>query len=698
MKFVAKLLMFLAIVATTQKCFATTYYVSPTGNDAQPGTSTTTAWKTVAKVNSASFSAGDQILFARGNTWREMLQPNASGLYFGAYGTGTRPLISGADIVTTKWTASNNGLCRSNVGGSDMTNVWINQVVGTARTSTSTIVAAGDWFYTNGTLYLNIPGGCAANVTLPVIEITRRPEALLVNNIGSITVEHLGFVDGMYNSILLGSNLVSTQTFNDVLWQGAAYEGFLANSGTPVITNSEGLYSLSGLAAAGGTGFTLDNSILSGNLQDALEVYNTTGASTIQSSTISGNATTSALTTTINNWSPNPLNVSNSIILKNPFIPVDYGFEGITDDGTNIEASPQFTQRAAPLIIVPFIDDYINLSVAEDVAAVAATYGCKLSYALNTKLVTPADWTRIQALQTAGNEIVAHTRSHSDLANNSVFSLVYAGPAPTATLTVDATAGTLQTFLSGSTTPDLNVTLGDKWNSIEDLCATIQTNAYYTCVIQPNQLYFTPLNLANVRRANIKSAYMLQASANYLTWEVEGAQADIAANMPGYKASNFATPFTSSNLTVEQHIQNAGFLANRNGLVDGNLNPDGDWALSSIDVFNIAAYWLPNSFDPTQPAGSVGELVEGLGASGGVMAIYSHGYDEFSLASWTQLFQTLQSIGGTCMTMSQARQYIQSHGTLAADGTKRRWVERIPLQPVFSNTSTSPTQGAQGLQ
>ena len=357
-----------------------------------------------------------------------------------------------------------------------------------------------------------------------------------------------------------------------------------------------------------------------------------------------------------------------------------------------------FTSRAAPAIIVPFIDDYSNLGVVEELAPIAATYGCHLSFALNTKLVTPADWTRIQALQAAGTEIVAHTRSHSDLANNNVFSISYAGPAQTATMTVNQTAGTLSTFLNGSTTPDLVVPIQDKWNSIQNMCATIATNTNYTCQVQPNQLFFTPLNLANVSLVNIKPGYMLTASSNYLAWEVEGAQADINANIPGYTVTSFATPFSSSNATVDTHIQNAGFLANRNGLTDVNLNIISGWSLSSLDVYNLAAYWIPNSYNPAQPAGSVGALVEGLGAQGGVMTVYSHGLDEFSLASWQQFFQLLQSVGGTCMTMSQARTYIESHGKLAQDSTKRRWVESITLTPVFSNTQSSPTQGAHGLQ
>ena len=71
--------------------YAATYYVSPTGNDLFPGTLSALPWKTIAKVNSAHLGSGDQVLFQRGGVWREMLVPSASGLYFGAYGTGGAP-------------------------------------------------------------------------------------------------------------------------------------------------------------------------------------------------------------------------------------------------------------------------------------------------------------------------------------------------------------------------------------------------------------------------------------------------------------------------------------------------------------------------------------------------------------------------------------------------------------------------------
>ena len=401
---------------------------------------------------------------------------------------------------------------------------------------------------------------------------------------------------------------------------------------------------------------------------------------------------------TISNWSSFPLTVNNSVLLANPYDQLLYSFTGITDSGTNTFQSPLFTARAAPLMIMPFVDDYNNLGVAQAVAAAAQNYGCHISYAVNTKLVTPQDWQSIAALQTAGNEIVAHTRSHSDLANSSVFTIQYTGPATAATLTINGTAGTIQTFLSGRTTPDLNVPIGDSYNSIANICSQVTANPAYSCVIQDNQNFFTPLNLASVSSVNIKTPYLTQASSNYLTWEVEGAQADIQANIPGYTVKSFATPFTSSSPAVETHIQNAGFAANRNGTVTATGVQNGNWTLSSLDIYNLGAEWLPNQFDSSKPAGSIAAIVEGLGAGGGVFAVYSHGYDEFSLAQWQQLFATLQQIGGTCVTMSQATAYIQSHGTLLPDGKKKNYVELVPLSPNYANTASSPTQGAHGLQ
>lgn len=81
---------------------AVTYYVSSSGDDAATGTSETTPWRTISRVNSAFsiIKPGDQILFRRGDTFYGQLKITKSGtsgspITFGAYGTGNKPFITG---------------------------------------------------------------------------------------------------------------------------------------------------------------------------------------------------------------------------------------------------------------------------------------------------------------------------------------------------------------------------------------------------------------------------------------------------------------------------------------------------------------------------------------------------------------------------------------------------------------------------
>jgi hypothetical protein len=87
---------------------ATTYYVSSGGSDSNNGTSQATAWKTLNKVNSVTFSAGDHILFRDGDTFYGSITIKQSGtstnpIVFGNYGSGAKPVISGFTNVSL-WT------------------------------------------------------------------------------------------------------------------------------------------------------------------------------------------------------------------------------------------------------------------------------------------------------------------------------------------------------------------------------------------------------------------------------------------------------------------------------------------------------------------------------------------------------------------------------------------------------------------
>ena len=55
-----------APVSSGRTTEAKTYYISPTGNDENAGTSPTSAWKSLSKINSLDLNPGDQVLLQRG--------------------------------------------------------------------------------------------------------------------------------------------------------------------------------------------------------------------------------------------------------------------------------------------------------------------------------------------------------------------------------------------------------------------------------------------------------------------------------------------------------------------------------------------------------------------------------------------------------------------------------------------------------
>lgn len=135
---------------------AATYYVDATnGRDSNDGLSPETAWQSIAKVNSMSFLPGDEILFARGEIWREQLRVSSSGaegqpIVFGAYGIGDKPVIDGADVIT-ELEEINNNLWRKNAITIQPNLLYLNDRVGNNRTSYTECSSEGDWYWDSET-------------------------------------------------------------------------------------------------------------------------------------------------------------------------------------------------------------------------------------------------------------------------------------------------------------------------------------------------------------------------------------------------------------------------------------------------------------------------------------------------------------------------------------------------------------------
>jgi uncharacterized protein YegP (UPF0339 family) len=164
-----KIAIFYAILMfTCELSMATTYYVSNSGNDSNTGLTATLAWKTIAKVNSVTYNAGDQILFQKGGTFYGGLTVNQSGIAgspitYGAYGTGANPVISGFTAVTA-WT---------NLGS----NIWESTNAVSSLATCNVVVINGELTpmgrYPNlgasNTGYLRITSSTATSITNPAL-------------------------------------------------------------------------------------------------------------------------------------------------------------------------------------------------------------------------------------------------------------------------------------------------------------------------------------------------------------------------------------------------------------------------------------------------------------------------------------------------------------------------------------------------
>lgn len=99
----------LGLLLLTGRLGGATYFVdAQSGDDRNAGTSPTTAWATLERVNGQSFQPGDRIQFKAGTRYRGQFKPQGSGrlvdgkavpISVGTYGAGPRPRLDGEGLV-----------------------------------------------------------------------------------------------------------------------------------------------------------------------------------------------------------------------------------------------------------------------------------------------------------------------------------------------------------------------------------------------------------------------------------------------------------------------------------------------------------------------------------------------------------------------------------------------------------------------
>jgi parallel beta-helix repeat protein len=190
----------LSIIVNSSATAYTSYYIdSVAGNDTSDGTSSSTPWRTLAKINSARFSAGEHIFFKSGDIWRETLLPSSSGeagnpIVFDAYGTGPAPILSGADLLPqSAWTLCSD--CQSNIWRANVSTqpniVLFNGTSGNQKTSLSSLASAGDWYSVSDVLYVWSSLNPGSYYLRPGVEAGSRSIVANLSALAYVTVQNL---------------------------------------------------------------------------------------------------------------------------------------------------------------------------------------------------------------------------------------------------------------------------------------------------------------------------------------------------------------------------------------------------------------------------------------------------------------------------------------------------------------------------
>lgn len=169
----------------------TSYFIDNTvANDNDTGLSPDHAWKTIAKVNSSSFSPGDNILLKRGQLWRETLIIDQSGsignpITIGAYGTGADPIISGAGLLTS-WTNHAGNVWKTTLTYEPYM-VLFDSNIGNPQITIDTVDSQYDFFWSTNVLYVYSSGGDPNTVyTTPGVEVPVLTHGIWTNNVQNI--------------------------------------------------------------------------------------------------------------------------------------------------------------------------------------------------------------------------------------------------------------------------------------------------------------------------------------------------------------------------------------------------------------------------------------------------------------------------------------------------------------------------------
>jgi hypothetical protein len=672
---------------------ATTYYVDATGgDDSKDGQSLSTAWKTVAKVNAASFVAGDQILFKRGEVWRESLAPPSSGatgnpIVFDAYGSGEAPTLTGyLDVPAANWTLDSGNIWKASITSSSFNYILFGgSIWGLKHTNgKSACVAPYDFYFASNVLYVFSVGNPATFYGSVAAMLMTNQQLIYVNAKSWLQFQHLRltYYDG-YGIRIGGASdhiTIANVVTDGVIPAGTMPHGFYVSaSPAPADIN---FYNVD--AYRNYDGFRFDGSATTIRVKNCRAygnrdkgIQDNTGASNFSYCHFYGNG----------------LGVVTS---------TDWG--GGTDGGNNLPpyTAPQVASfQRYPGRITITVDDPGMIDGADayvdSILPVFDSHGVQLSVAIVTGYaLSMSTIPKFQQWINAGRDINSHSWSHQYFNNLNAFSVQYTGTGTAATMSI---AGNhLTTAITGGPGGEnVDIDLANPaYDTISELVATLVGRGVYTATMDVNcHGAVHSIGLADVSAQNIKtSSYLsLLQKDRLMPDEFSASKAWMTANLTGLPAARvYVYPGGVEDSLTQGWAAAAGYAGAR-GAFTMDLGTRDVYG-RGVNIQNITSFGANPALQhltAQQMDAQIASLIWKSSVWGAPYGIFWH-KDELSPTEVGNLLDALQAHGATLMTNTQLITWLNGQGSVA--GTTNFVSPATGPEPGFRPTASSPVVNA----
>jgi hypothetical protein len=685
---------------------ATTYYVSSgSGNDANSGTSSSSAWQTIAHVNAQTFQPGDSILFKRGDVWNESLVPPSSGasgnpIAFDAYGTGAPPNLTGYySVFSNAWIAVTGNAWKAPLPATYTTvnfclfgSIWGQKV----SAATSNLTAPWDFYIANGFLYVYSVGNpsvyYAASSGTPIVPMALSNVPVInINAKTWLTFQHIlvnWFDDfGVYVQGASDHLVFANMEVDSMIPQGTQPLGFYVNEigpgpGDIKIYNSDAHMNYDGFRFDGAaTAITMVNDRAYANRDGAL-VDNT-----------------SAVTYSYCHFYASSLAVANSTDVEwtSGTGPTAGAGNIAADTPPAVQAWQRYPARVTLTVddigMTPNADSYYASSVLPVADSVGVPVGVAITVGY-TSVITPIV-SEIQGWINAGRDVTAHSISHTYYPNTDALDIQYTGSGSAATASISNKTLTITATGDSSSPWTFNLAQGQTQGTILALDTALTNTGKFTVSLSPipcqgpygtgcsayTAAALLSQDLADISGIDVKSAvYHMQLNVTRLTTdEITLSRQWMTSNLTGLPETPvYVYPGGYEDPNMEVIAAGVPYVGARGALHEGGTANNGqpvagakDTYADGYDVQDITSFGVNPSWQGLVPA-TLNQKIQALvwkeRVWGVPWGIFWHNQeltqsDPVGGTEITNLIQDFQNSGATVMTNTSLVNWLTT-GTL----------------------------------